>query len=114
MTDIDELTEKIRQALSAGEALQCTRVWEAWQYGTMTDEDFTDASDGPLAEEIAASVLSIVEDAERQAKAEGWDEGWEHRDTPDEYARDGEQDVPLVSSRYDNPYRDTETGDNDE
>lgn len=107
MTDIDALTEKIKQALDEGEALQCTRVWEAWQYGTMTDEDFADASDGPLAEEIAASVLSIVEDAERQAKAEGWADcdrallRW----FIDPFAGD---EPPR------NPYRTPGTGDNDE
>lgn len=56
-----------------------------------------------------APVLPIVAEEVRKAKAEAWDEGWEHRDTPDEYAWDGEQDVPLVPSRYVNPYR--ETGD---
>lgn len=65
-TDTDALTEriteKVRQALDAGEAMQCTRVWEAWHYGTMTDADFADASDGLLAEEIAAAVLTTILD----------------------------------------------------
>lgn len=110
-TDPDALTERIanavRQALSEGEALQCTRVWEAWHYGTMTDEDFADASDGPLSEEIAASVLSIVEDVERQARAEGWADCERSltRWFIDPFAGD---DAPR------NPYRTTETGDNDE
>ena len=68
--DVEALTERIRQALDEGEAMQCTRVWEAWHYRTMSDEDFVDASDGPLAEEIAAAVLPIVESMVRKAKAE--------------------------------------------
>ena len=62
---------------------------------------------------LAAAVLPIIA-AEMQAASEkAWEEGWEDRNTPDGYAWDGEQDVPLTSSRYDNPYRATEyeTGD---
>lgn len=63
----ERIAEAVRQALSDGEALQCTRVWEAWLYKTMTDEDFTDASDGPLVEEVAAAVLPIMQERERAA-----------------------------------------------
>ena len=63
-------------------------------------------------DDLAAAVLPIVAEEVRKAKAEAWAEGWDHRNTPDGYAWDGEQDVPLVSSRYDNPY--CETGDSDE
>lgn len=101
-TDTDALTEriagKIRQALDAGEAMQCTRVWEAWHYGTMTDEDFVDASDGPLAEEIATAVLSAVAVEVRKAKAEALREAARYfagglhcadmRTTPEETVRD--------------------------
>lgn len=63
----ERIAEAVRQALSDGEALQCTRVWEAWLYKTMTDEDFTDASDGPLVEEVAAAVLPIIRAAQADA-----------------------------------------------
>ena len=42
-------------------AYTCTRTWEAWQYGTMTDEDFTPAWEddeltGSMADEIVKAV----------------------------------------------------------
>lgn len=66
----ERIAEAVRQALSDGEALQCTRVWEAWLYKTMTDEDFTDASDGPLVEEVTAAVLPLIAAEVRKAQAD--------------------------------------------
>ena len=61
----------------------------------------------------AAAVLPIIAAEVQAASEKAWEEGWEDRNTPDGYAWDGEQDVPLTSSRYDNPYCATEyeTGD---
>lgn len=61
--------------------------------------------------DLAAAVLPIIAAEVRAASEKAWEEGWDDRNTPDGYAWDGEQDVPLTSSRYDNPYRVTETGD---
>ena len=63
--------------------------------------------------DLAAAVLPIIAAEVRAASEKAWEEGWEDRNTPDGYAWDGEQDVPLTSSRYDNPYRadEYETGD---
>ena len=57
---------------------------------------------------IAAAVLPIIAAEVQAAPEKAWEEGWEDRNTPDGYAWDGEQDVPLTSSRYDNPYCATE------
>lgn len=35
----------------------CNRVWEAWSYGTMGPDDFVEASETEMADEIAAAVL---------------------------------------------------------
>ena len=56
----------------------------------------------------AAAVLPIIAAEVQAASEKAWEEGWEDRNTPDGYAWDGEQDVPLTSSRYDNPYCATE------
>ena len=32
----------------------CTRVWEAWQYGTMTEDDFINATESDLPGELIA------------------------------------------------------------
>ena len=58
--------------------------------------------------EVAAAVLPIIAAEVQAASEKAWEEGWEDRNTPDGYAWDGEQDVPLTSSRYDNPYCATE------
>lgn len=74
-TDLaEQIRDAVAGALLAGEAYQCTRVWEAWMYKTMTDEDFVDASDGPLPEEIAAAVLPIVAEAVKRGQVEAWDD----------------------------------------
>lgn len=49
--------QDINDAICAalGDAMDCTRVWEAWHYGTMSDEDFV------LVRDDAARVDEIVE-----------------------------------------------------
>ena len=39
------------------DTLYCTRVWEAWSYGTMTENDFTDThEDDDFIEDIAEAI----------------------------------------------------------
>lgn len=38
----------------------CTRVWEAWGCGTMSEDDFTEARGSSLAGEIADEVLAVL------------------------------------------------------
>lgn len=71
-----------RQAHTS-ELLICSRVWEAWQVGTMTDEDFALVSDDPdvIADltEAVVSALAAQEpsDAETSAAARAINtEGW--------------------------------------
>ena len=99
-TDTTALQERIAQALREGEALQCTRVWEAWQVGTMTDEDFADASDGPLPGEIVAAVLPIIAAEVLAASEKAWDDGESSGLTE-----------AAGGHGWPNPYRTTETGD---
>lgn len=68
LTDCPELTtlllpavtEVIANELSDSEALVCNRVWEAWSYGTMSDDDFENASETDLPDEVAKAVLKVV------------------------------------------------------
>lgn len=68
LTDCPELTklllpavtEAVAKSLADSEALVCTRVWEAWSYGTMGEEDFEDADETELPDEIADAVLQVV------------------------------------------------------
>lgn len=48
------LIDYLRSELSG--AYDCTRVWSAWSYGTMSEDDFTPLDD--RIEDIASSILS--------------------------------------------------------
>ena len=62
-----EITEELRQAVieavagALGDAYDCTRVWSAWSYGTMGEDDFSlVAEDDSRLAEIADAALSAV------------------------------------------------------
>lgn len=60
------LREKIADHLKAefGDTYDCTRVWEAWSVGTMTDEDFE-----PVTDRLDSIVLDLMTIIERHAAA---------------------------------------------
>lgn len=41
------------------DALFCTRVWEAWSYGTMTEDDFENITDEDI-ENVADDIIDIL------------------------------------------------------
>lgn len=47
--------------------LQCTRVWEAWSYGTMTEGDFDDAPVEHIAEEILEALIPDPEEEDDES-----------------------------------------------
>ncbi|TEA78679.1 DUF551 domain-containing protein [Allopusillimonas ginsengisoli] len=51
---VEELAQIVTDHLTA--AYVCTRVWEAWSYGTMGPDDFVEASETEMADEIAAAI----------------------------------------------------------
>lgn len=59
------MKEKIIEVLKGhlDDALFCTRVWEAWSYGTMTEDDFENIPDESI-EEIANDIMDIVKDGD--------------------------------------------------
>jgi len=53
------LKDAIREQLS--DALYCTRVWEAWGYGTMTEDDFVCLADiDDYVDDMANTVLQAL------------------------------------------------------
>lgn len=57
----DDIRTALVRVLDSQEALHCTRVWEAWSYGTMTEDDFAavtqdEASIDELVEAVAAAI----------------------------------------------------------
>jgi hypothetical protein len=64
-----EIREEIRKVLL--DTYACTRVWEAWQVGTMTDDDFHPAwEDDDILDGIEVAVKAQVESETAAPRAE--------------------------------------------
>lgn len=73
MTPPDEarvIADVIHDALAAslGDAYDCTRVWSAWSYGTMGEDDFEPVRD--RIDEIVQSVVAAIRRFEDTSHAE--------------------------------------------
>ena len=69
MTDHQQAAiEAVKAELDSQEAMHCTRVWEAWRYGTMTEEDFVNVSED---DECVQALVSAAEPHLRKKWAEG-------------------------------------------
>gem|GEM_PF-5528441 len=55
---VEQIANLVRTHLTSIYA--CTRVWEAWQVGTMTEDDFIPASEIEMADEIAEAVVALL------------------------------------------------------
>ena len=65
---LEAVTSAIEKVLDGQDALHCTRVWEAWGYGTMSEEDFSPiANDAEAVHEIASAVLEALDATEPPA-----------------------------------------------
>lgn len=62
------ITETVVKELAEAEALVCTRVWEAWSHNTMTEDDFTEAVETEIPEELARAILQTVFEKLREIK----------------------------------------------
>lgn len=61
-SQLEAVTNAIEKVLDGQGALHCTRVWEAWGYGTMSEDDFSPvADDAEAVHEIASAVLEALE-----------------------------------------------------
>ena len=67
--DRDALIDAIAQGLHR--TWHCTRVWEAWHFGTMSQDDFEPVDESETPTEIADAVLALLA-APPAAQAEGW------------------------------------------
>ena len=55
----EQMIDKIQECISS-DIYYCTRVWTAWNIGTMTEDDFKNVNnDTLLAEEIADNLLPL-------------------------------------------------------
>ena len=67
--DRDALIDAIAQGLHG--TWHCTRVWEAWHVGTMSQDDFEPVDESETPTEIADAVLALLA-APPTAQAQGW------------------------------------------
>ena len=65
----DALIDAIAQGLHG--TWHCTRAWEAWHVGTMSQDDFEPVDESETPTEIADAVLALLA-APPAAQAEGW------------------------------------------
>lgn len=56
--DLEQLTQLIADRLSG--TYHCTRVWEAWRVGTMSQDDFEDVGESDTPAELAAEIVSLL------------------------------------------------------
>lgn len=54
-----ELDEKVRNLIYDGD-YACTRVWEAWQVGTMTEDDFVPLDETERVDEIVQLIQDEI------------------------------------------------------
>ena len=79
-SQLEAVTNAIEKVLDGQDALHCTRVWEAWGYGTMSEDDFSPVTnDAEAVNEIASAVLEAlgprpITDEMVEAARKGWQE----------------------------------------
>jgi hypothetical protein len=80
------LREQVTQLLSDDYA--CTRVWEAWQYGTMTQDDFMPLTETERVDEIIALIESHTSKVCQQKEREARIDELQRVDTRRHYGKD--------------------------
>ena len=66
--DKDELAQLIAEHL--GDTYHCTRVWEAWNVGTMGQDDFKPVDESDTPAELADAVLALFTADQMRAYAD--------------------------------------------
>ena len=100
----DEQRQKLRDAFEQDltDAYVCGRVWSAWQYGTMSEDDFQPASE---CEEVLDSLIeSALEIKEETAQLEQLADILTRtanalKGPPDELASHSWHDLPEIAKK---------------
>ena len=61
--DSNEMVEKFRDAITSclTSVYVCTRVWSAWSYGTMSQDDFIEASETEFLDDLVGAVMGVIQ-----------------------------------------------------
>lgn len=60
----EKLIDMIAEHLSG--TYRCLRVWEAWNFGTMSQDDFDDVGESDTPPELADAILAALSTAARR------------------------------------------------
>ena len=60
----EKLIDMIAEHLSG--TYRCLRVWEAWNFGTMSQDDFDDVGESDTPTELADAILAALSTAARR------------------------------------------------
>jgi hypothetical protein len=69
LVTVEQIADLVRDHLTS--VYVCTRVWNAWRVGTMTEDDFIPASEIEMADEIAEAVFALLPAPAQQPLASG-------------------------------------------
>ena len=64
----EKLIDMIAEHLSG--TYRCLRVWEAWNFGTMSQDDFDDVGESDTPPELADAILAALSTAARRQRSE--------------------------------------------
>ncbi len=73
---MSELRDKISDILTSnlGDSYYCSRVWSAWSYGTMTEDDFEEVNESENIDDIVNEILPLIHTPKHETVSE-----WEKR-----------------------------------
>ncbi|MBF4574692.1 hypothetical protein [Frondihabitans sp. VKM Ac-2883] len=70
LSELREAESLDKVAVALEDLYACTRVWEAWQYNTMTQDDFTPANEDPdVIENVMAVIRPLLAEVDRLTAA---------------------------------------------
>jgi hypothetical protein len=74
LVTVEQIADLVRDHLTS--VYVCTRVWNAWRVGTMTEDDFIPASEIEMADEIAEAVFALLPAPAQQPLSAAYEKGW--------------------------------------
>lgn len=82
--EADRLAEQVKDIISEHltAIYACTRVWEAWSVGTMSEDDFVPAGETEFSDELTAALLAALAKEPAQAQT-GGEVLWQSRMRPE-------------------------------
>jgi hypothetical protein len=80
IADADKMVEPLRDAIASclTSVYICNRVWSAWSYGTMSQDDFIEARETEFLDDLVGVVMSVMQSQAQQPAYEDHDTAKHH------------------------------------